>query len=311
MKKRRLYIIFATVLLFLIALIGFLLIFSRTGKDFTVSLYYKNIAGNNLDLEARTIPHTDSTTNAELFDAVLTELQNGPRANTSLVKTFDNVEIISAHVDENKKTAYVDLSADFFSESAVDRLFIKSSLVYTLTALGFIDDVVITSGETAVSETPLNRKNVLLNPDIASEKINYQTITLYFADSTLTHLRGEQRLLEVKQSLDIEYQLVELLLGGPESSDLVSTIPSGTKLINTTTENGICYVNLSSAFLNKTNGEGLTTLQVYSIVDSLTGLDSVNAVQFYIEGQKVTENTGEVDISTELERNESLIIQTQ
>ncbi|MCD8216052.1 MAG: GerMN domain-containing protein [Clostridiales bacterium] len=306
MNRRKIYIILFAVILLLIVVSCILFAFSRTSKEFTVSFYYKNAAGNNLDTEARIISRTEDTTNAELFDTVISELESGPKVNLSLVNTLADTEILSADLDEAKKTAYVELSDGFSEKSSIDRLFIKGSIVYTLTALGFIDEVVITSGGQAVSETSLNRKNFILNPDIASEKINYQSITLYFADGSMTYLQGEQRLLEVKQSLDTEYQLVELLLGGPESSSLVCPIPSGTKLINTTTENGICYVNLSSAFLNKANG-GISTLQVYSIVNSLTSLDSVSSVQLYIEGQKVTDALTEVDISTELERNEELI----
>ncbi|MCD8090461.1 MAG: GerMN domain-containing protein [Clostridiales bacterium] len=309
MKHKRIYIISGAVLLFLAVFCTFLFIFLRAGKEFSVSLYYKNAAENNLDFEARIITHDENTTNLQVFNTVLTELKIGPKTNTSLAATFNDVEFETAILDETEKTAYVDLSPEFWNKSSVDKLFMKSSLVYTLTALGFIDNVVITSGGRGVDGFPLNRKNVLLNPDIASEKINYRSITLYFADSSMTCLCGEQRLLEVKQSLDTEYQLVEQLLKGPESADLVSPIPSGTKLINTTTENGICYVNLSSAFLNKTTGAGLTKLQVYSIVNSLTALDSVNSVQLYIEGQKVNETAGEVDISKELQRDESLIKQ--
>ncbi len=308
MRNKRIYIISAAILLILIALVSFLLILTRTGKEYTVSLYYKNTAGNNLDFEARIIPHEEDSADIQVFNTVLTELKSGPKANTSLVSTFGDVEFLSSSLDETEKTAYVDLSPEFWEKSSVDKLFMKSSLVYTLTALGFVDNVVITSGGRNIDEVPLNRKNVLLNPDIASEKINYRTITLYFADSTMSCLCGEPRLLEVKQSLDTEYQLVDLLLGGPESADLVSPIPSGTKLINTTTENGVCYVNLSSAFLNRTGG-GLNRLQVYSVVNSLTSLDSVNSVQLYIEGQRVNGVAGEVDISSELERDESLIKQ--
>lgn len=309
MTHKRRNILILLILAFFVFCIGVVIfIFTQAGKERSVSLYYKNLAQNNIELETRVISDKDIASDSQLMEIVLRELAAGPKTNASLMGVFDDVEIAGFSLDSDARTAYVDLSKEYFEKTLTDRLLIKASLVYSLTALGFVDNVIITAdGMEAGDLQPLNRKNILLDPDIAPEKINYRTMTLYFTDSKGEYLYGEQRLLELKQSQDIEYQIVEQLLSGPENANLVSPIPSSTKLINTTTENGICYVNLSSAFLNKGSSSGVNKLQIYSIVNSLTALDNVDQVQFYIDGQKVTDSVGEVDISKELSGDESLI----
>lgn len=308
-KKLKIILISAAVIVIAAVVLIFLLLFERAEKDFTISLYFKNQAGNSLDFEGRIIDHTDSTTNEEVLTSVLKELKNGPKINSVLQNTLGEVEIQSFTLDEENKTVYIDLSSAFTRMNTSDAVFLKVSLVYTLTALGFIDNVYLSADGTPITAEgePLSRRSVLLNPDIAAEKVNYQSVTLYFADKNSQTLVGETRLLEIKQSQDLEFQIVEQLLAGPENTDLISPIPSGTKLINTNTENGICYVNLSQGFINKSSSSSVTLLQIYSIVNTLTALDSVNAVQLYVEGQKVNEIVDGADISKELERSEALL----
>ncbi|MCC8013951.1 MAG: GerMN domain-containing protein [Eubacterium sp.] len=309
MKRKKLIFILLAAVLAAAAVITVILLFSHAEKDFTISLYFKNQAGNSLDFEGRIIDPADKGSNEEVLAEVLKELKNGPKVNSVLQSTMGNVLIQGFKLDEENKTVYIDLSAEFVQMTSADALFLKASLVYTLTALGFIDNVYISVNGSAVTAEgePLNRRNVLLNPDIAAEKVNYQSVTLYFTDKNAQSLIGETRLIEIKQSQSIEYQIAEQLLAGPENSDLVSVIPSGTKLINTNTENDICYVNLSSNFINKSAASPVSLLQIYSIVNTLTALDNVNSVQLYVEGQKVSEVIDGVDISKELERNERLI----
>ncbi len=308
MKHIKLFVISAICLVVFGVLCVVLFEFADSQNVRNVTLYFKNAAGNNIEYESRIIPQTDSSTPEEIFENVLNELKSGPKSNTSLQDVFGDVTIEESSLSLDNKTAYISLSLAYYDKIFTDRLLLESCIVYTLTELEFVDNVVITSGGKNIGgQELLNRKNILVNPDIAPEKINYRTITLYFTNSSSDALMPEQRLIEVKQSQSIEFSIVEQLLAGPQGPNLSTAIPVTAKLINTTTENGICYVNLSSEFMNKGGGPVLTELQVYQIVNSLTELEDVDSVQIYIEGQKVSEGTGTIDISHELERNESII----
>ena len=56
------------------------------------------------------------------------------------------------------------------------------------------------------------------------------------------------------------------------------------------TKEGICFVNLSKEFkTTHIGGTSAETMTIYSIVNTLGELDSVEKVQFLIEGQKEDE----------------------
>lgn len=116
---------------------------------------------------------------------------------------------------------------------------------------------------------------------------NKTEITLYFADKQAMYLEPETRTVSAQDD-NLEKTIVEELIKGAKSGEHVSLIPDGTEVIGTNTEDGVCTVNLSSEFINNANGgSAADTMCVYSIVNSLAELDSVNSVQFLIDGEKV------------------------
>ncbi len=102
--------------------------------------------------------------------------------------------------------------------------------------------------------------------------------------------------------------IVNALLEGRDRAFLRATVPPGTKLNAVFVQDGLVIVNLSRDFLNNMRGgTDAELLAVYAIVNSLLlNLDSVNAVQILIEGQKVPTAGGDVDIEQPLIANTSL-----
>lgn len=285
---------------------GVILMVAEPVGGYFVDMYFKNPEGNNIEYESHSMARAELLNNRELFKSVVLEMREGPKSNTLLQDPFGETVIEESYLDEEEAVAYITLSENYYDKSYSDRLLLQGCIVYTLTSLDFVDSVSITSaGRPVGCEEFLNRQNLLLNPDILPEKVNYRTIKLYFTDSGFKDLYAENRLVEVKQS--IEYSAVEQLLAGPQDSSHTTAIPSSVKLINTTVEDGVCYVNLSSAFLNKGGTSGITETQIYQIVNTLTEFKDVDYVQIYIEGRKVNEKAGDADISKELERKDSLI----
>ena len=98
-------------------------------------------------------------------------------------------------------------------------------------------------------------------------------------------------------------QLMEELLLGPSDSSLLSALPKDSVLLSVYTQDGLCSVSFAEGFLT---ADGLSyeqaRLAVYSIVNSLTGLSTVDTVQILIEGKIVLQICG-VDISHPLTKN--------
>ena len=95
----------------------------------------------------------------------------------------------------------------------------------------------------------------------------------------------------------MEKLIMEQLIEGPKKSGMMSTVPSGTKIISVSVVDGVCYVNLSDSFRNQ-NAEVNEEIVLYSIVNSLSELPSVSKVQISINGS----TDGNVRYSYELSK---------
>lgn len=280
------------------------------GTD-TFNMYYINTDTNILEIEKRAI---NSVSDQKLmFNTVVEEYFAGSKnANLSLVLPK---EFKVKNKSYKNRTAYIDLVGSYNEMPSYLKILSMGSLVYTLTDIDFIDNVCVSVEGKAVmdanneKQAVFNRENVMYNPTVSPEKTNWQVIYLYFADQSGKKLVCQQRGMEVKQSLSLEYQIVEQLINGPDNSQgdqLQQTVPNSTKIRDIKTEEGICYVNLSRDFIKKNSGIS-EPIVIYSIVNSLTEFGNVNRVQFLIEGEKINEYSGHLDFSKPFARNTSLI----
>lgn len=279
-----------------------------------VSLYYINDMTGVIETEKRRLRIPESREEAVL--TVYNEYMNGPvNTNLSLADPeLKNFTALTYPMDGNESVAKINFTDSFYGLSESRRLLCIAGAVYTLTELDFLRNVYF-----YVNNEPLlningdaaeryNRNNVAINPSLDPEKTNRRQVVLYFTNAQQRWLMPEERSIEIKQSQTTEYQIVEQLIQGPLDSSLVPTVSSEVKIRDIKTEEGICYVNLSSEFVTKHNGGSAgEVMTIYSIVNSLTELDTVKKVQFLVEGEKLTEYKGHLDFSKTFERDTSLI----
>lgn len=315
MNKIKKYFIYGILAVLAVGVVSLIFIYTKNVKmaegTESFNMYYINNNSKTLEIEKRAI---NSVSDQRLmFNTVVEEYFAGsknPNLGLSLPEGF---KVNDKRYTGN--TAYIDLSPEYNDIPDYLRILAMGSLVYTLTDLNFIDNVCVTVGGMPVMDRDndniavLNRSIVMNNPTVSPEKTQWQVLSLYFANSDGTKLICQQRGMEVKQSQSVEYQIVEQLIKGPDNSNgtkLTATVPSGTKINDIKTEEGICYVNLSRDFMKKQSNLS-ETIVIYSIVNSLTELDTVNKVQFLIEGEKMNEYNGDMDFSKPFGRDNSLI----
>ena len=77
--------------------------------------------------------------------------------------------------------------------------------------------------------------------------------------------------------------MLEQLISGPGISDAYPTVNPNTKINSVTVTDAVCYVNLSSDFLENTY-EVVPEVALYSIVNSLVELNHISKVQISVEG---------------------------
>lgn len=279
---------------------------SRRQSAVNVDFYFMGINNAGMQSEGRKI---QGIKEEEILSSVLVELKNGPKVEGLQPSIPDDVLFHSAMIRED--TVLLDMSKEYLNMKNGEEVICRSSIVWTLTSLNFIEDVIMTvDGEELVKSNgepigPMSRQNVVINANIAPESKRYETVKLYFANRDGTALVSENREIEVSQNQTKEKSVMEQLIAGPREEHHLSTISSDTKLRDiTTTEDGVCYVNLSDGFLSKyTTNEKGEYLMVYSIVNSLTSLPRIKKVQFLIEGEKIEELQGNLDYSKPFEEN--------
>ena len=122
----------------------------------------------------------------------------------------------------------------------------------------------------------------------ASTEIEEPTeLTLYFPDRQGLSLVGEETEVVLGSRTEAE-AVVEKLIEGPQSTELLTLIPEGTELLGVTVDDGLCTVDFSGQFTeNSAGGTSSETLCVYSIVNSLTELEDIDEVLFLINGETV------------------------
>lgn len=179
----------------------------------------------------------------------------------------------------------LDFSENFLSLSPMEQSLAAFCATLTLCKLDDVDAVSITAGGTTVFQG-LDAEDALLQ-DTDSDPYT-RRLHLYFADETDTWLVSEYHSLSLSDDTPLERYVMEELLRGPNDPALHSAIPAGTELISCRTENGVCTVDLSAAFVENRPQTALgERLTVWAIVNSLTVLSDVDSVQLLCEGQRI------------------------
>jgi len=103
-------------------------------------------------------------------------------------------------------------------------------------------------------------------------------------------------------------EIVRRLAAGRDADFLRSPIPRGTQVLSVFLHGDIVIVNLSKEFMtNLQGGVDAELLAVYSIVNSLLyNIESADAVQILIDGEKVPTLRGNVDIESPLIANTAI-----
>jgi len=131
-------------------------------------------------------------------------------------------------------------------------------------------------------------------------------VNLYFSDSQAMYLVPEKR--KIPQTPSLAKQVVIELIKGPENPNLYPTIPQETQVNEVYIADDIVYIDLSEEiFKNHPGGSSGELMTVYSIVNTLTEITPIRAVQILVEGNEKESLVGHIDISVPLIRDENWI----
>ena len=282
MKKVFVLIAFAVSFLIVLAGCG-----DKDTKQMNVKLCFVNSDKMSVEYEEREINYTD---NEEPVKKVLDEFLKGPE--NSGLKTIAPQGLAVNEVIINNNLVVVDFSKEFIMEKNAENLLLRACVFNTITAVEGIENVLILVNGDNLTDEDGNVIGIIEKGDIICDnrlsQENDVELILYFSELERAVLTPETREVTISQNETPEMRIIKELIKGPQKKGLQKTIPTETKILSVETKDGVCFVNLSQDFINKSSG-GISdqTLSVYSIVNSLTELKMVDKVQFLIEGQKV------------------------
>jgi germination protein M len=274
-------------------------------KMIKVTLYFPTIDNSALKKVEKEIPVADKA----VLKACINALTEGPDDPTLRKPIPSGTRLLGISIREG--TAIVDLSKEFLGSSGLDEVTSRLSIVNTLTEIEGVDRVrfrIEGNDMVGPSGKPLgDMKPALLDEEGRPVPGEMRTVVLYFSDSQAMYLVGEERDVEIPEGVSLEEVIITELMAGPRTHDLWSAIPDDTKLLSVETKNGICTVNFSREYIeNSPGGTAAERMAIYSVVNTLTGLEGVQKVQFLIEGKKEEVYT-HTEFDKPFSRNEDII----
>lgn len=244
----------------------------------------------------------------EMADDMLEQLAT-PSGDVRSIAPIQNFTVTGTTLQNGTLTVF--LSSDYKELETVREILTRAALVNTLCQIDGVDSVSFFCGDHPLTNedgsvvTAMNSDMFIFNS--GKEIMNYEKVCLhlYFANEDGDQLVDAYRNVVYNSNISMERLVVEQVLKGPNSDVVFPTLNPGAKVLSVTTRDGVCYVNLDQAFL--TEPYGVTSqVAIYSLVNSLTELSSVSAVQITIEG-KTGKAFMDSSLSSAFERNLSVV----
>lgn len=252
----------------------------------------------------------------ELIQEFLEKMQQEP-SDISMKKAIpDNVSVDEFLLsDQGELSLYLDSA--YGNYDGVTEILRRAAIVKTLCQIKAVDFV-----QFFVAGQPLTDSNSdaigFMTADTFIDNTggeSYQQITtlnMYFSTTDGNALSVLPVEITYDATIPLEQMTVEQLIKGPYAIEgiteeqVLATIPKGTTLNSITVKEHTCYVDFSSEFLNKPNRVS-PEVAIYSVVNTLVELPSVNKVQFSIDGAQVLLYNDTINFGEVFERNLDLV----
>lgn len=129
-------------------------------------------------------------------------------------------------------------------------------------------------------------------------------VKLYFVSADGAGLEAEMRTIPKTEGL--ARQTLQELIKGPKNKNLSSPLPAGVELLDINIKpEGLCIIDLNSQ-AQKVDDEKQEQMMVYALVNTVGQFPAVQEVTFMINGEKIHQLGGYMDLSAPIEPDYSL-----
>lgn len=200
----------------------------------------------------------------------------------------------------------INFDTNYSELSGINEVLCRATIVKTMCQIPGIDFVLFNvNGQPFIDSNGIQIG--LMTAEFFIENTGAETnykVTLYFANETGDKLKKTTRNIFYTGTSPIEEHVINQIINGPTERGLYATVPEGTTLLNVSTKESICYVDLNEKFLEKLP-DVTEEVVIYSIVNSLVELPGIIKVQFRINGQ-IVETFQNTPFDVLFERNLSI-----
>lgn len=307
-NKKKMFVPFIVIAVIICAvvLIGYI---SRDYNShiYNGDLYYFNESATSIVAETREIKYKDKH---ELVKNVLEQLMKSPE-NRKYQRIIEKKTKLLSVDDIDSGQVVVNFSREFITGNNTKDILAVYAVVKSLCAIGNVNSVKVIIEGKDISSADGSYIGYLSDSDInlSTDTYNSETreITLYFPEKDGEKLQRERRSIKVTDQQPIAHYIISELIKGTEDINLTRALNPSTVLLSVETSDRVCFVNFNSSFIDKNKGTPLQErLAVYAIVSSLTELDTIDRVQFLINGKRV-DKFGGMEISEKISRDDSII----
>lgn len=302
-SRRILYQLFCVIGLMLFALTGCDQQEKEMGQ--TYKIYYLNSAQTKLVAQDYV---TETTDQEQLIAELLEQLFQVPKDLDCQTAVPEKVKLHTWKKEDMVLYLYFDVGYSSRSNMNASReILCRAALAKTLTQIDGIDYISIYVGDQPLMNRDGNPVGMMSGSDFVESISDVNTfekieLTLYFTDETGQKLVEEKREVIHSINMPLEKLVMDTLIEGPKTAGRYPTLPPDVKLLNVSVNENVCYLNFDESFLNNSL-EVDENIIIYSIVNSLASLTTVNKVQITINGSQDVIFRDKIPLNTMFERN--------
>lgn len=259
-------------------------------KDY---VYYINNAETKVVYQEYKVKETQEV---KIVTDIIAALQKDPEDLSNKKTIPDNVNLPTVDFLGNGKIR-LNFDSTYNQMTGIQELLRRAAIVKTLCQFSFVNSVEFYVEDNPLTDADGQQVGAMTNASFI-ESFNYverQNIVLYYANADRTLLKGVEAVANYDGSSTLERIVIDQLIKGTDGIEnleqyygtIHSTIPSGTECNSINTVDYACYVDLNSRFLEESK-EISDEMVIYSIVNSLTSLSTINKVKFTIDGESVS-----------------------
>ncbi|MBR3848116.1 MAG: GerMN domain-containing protein [Oscillospiraceae bacterium] len=242
----------------------------------TYKLLYANSSNPT---ELTSVNATLTATNTEDAITELFSKLTFPESDSHISVIPKSVSLVESSLSDGICTLM--LSPSYGNLAPYTRVTLNYVLVNTMSALPDVEQVTISSQNSTQTFTADEFITATPPAYYDTSTVNFKYITTDFTETATV-----ERTFVLPSGTPLETYVVELLSQNPNSPELRSPFPDGTKINGVYLDSTTCVLDLSPEFITAApHTPEAEKAILFSIVDTLTELPDVNRVKFLIDGR--------------------------